>query len=284
MRLIRFGKAGHEKPGVMGSGEERLDCSKYFKDWDREFFESGGLAKLATFLRQKQGKLKPVPARERWGAPVSRPGKVICIGLNYKDHAAESGMELPKEPVIFMKASNVVVGPYDTVLIPRGGHKTDWEVELGVVIGKKARYLKSAADSAKHVAGYLISNDVSERAFQIERCGQWTKGKSCDTFSPLGPWLTTRNEIPDPQDLGMRLDVNGVRRQNGSTATMAYGVFFLVHYLSQFMTLEGGDVISTGTPPGVGMGMKPPQFLKAGDVMELEVDHLGSQRQVCKQA
>jgi 2,4-diketo-3-deoxy-L-fuconate hydrolase len=204
---------------------------------------------------------------------------VICIGLNYSDHAAESGMPIPDEPIVFLKAGNTVVGPYDDVLIPRGSKKTDWEVELGVIIGKEARYLDSPEAASKHIAGYAISHDVSERAFQLERGGQWTKGKSCDTFNPLGPWLSTPEEIPQPDSLEMRLWVNGTQRQNGNTATMVFSAPALVLYLSQFMTLEPGDLISTGTPPGVGVGMKPPRYLSAGDIVELEIEHLGRQRQ-----
>ena len=217
----------------------------------------------------------------RHGAPIARPGKVVCIGLNYKDHAEEAGMELPGEPVIFFKASNTVVGPYDEVLIPRGSEKTDWEVELGVVIGREARYLDSPAASADHIAGYCVCNDVSERAYQLERGGQWAKGKSCDTFNPVGPWLVTRDEVPDDGNLELMLEVNGQRMQTGNTATMAFGVGHLVWYVSQFMTLEPGDLISTGTPPGVGLGMKPPRYLEAGDTMRLSITGLGTQQQTC---
>ncbi len=223
-----------------------------------------------------------MPPGVRLGAPIPRPGKVICIGLNYRDHAAEAGLPVPAEPVVFLKAANTVVGPFDEVMIPRGSQKTDWEVELGVVIARTARYLPSQEAAAACIAGYCVSNDVSERAFQMERGGQWTKGKSCDTFNPLGPWLVTSDEVADPQQLSMRLDVNGERRQTGSTRTMVFGVLHIVHYLSQFMTLEPGDLISTGTPPGVAMGMKPqPRYLRTGDVMELEISGLGVQRQRC---
>ena len=213
-----------------------------------------------------------------------RPGKVICIGLNYSDHAKESGMEVPDEPIIFQKAANTVVGPYDPILIPRQSTKTDWEVELGVIIGKDTRYLENVEQAADAIAGYCIANDVSERAFQIERCGQWTKGKSCDNFNPLGPFLLTQGKIPDVNNLAMTLEVNGQRRQTGNTKMMVFDVFFLVHYLSQFMTLEAGDLISTGTPPGVGMGMKPPQYLKEGDNVSLTIEHLGQQQQTCQDA
>jgi 2-keto-4-pentenoate hydratase/2-oxohepta-3-ene-1,7-dioic acid hydratase in catechol pathway len=219
-----------------------------------------------------------VPGNPRLGPCVAGTGKFMCIGLNYSDHAAESGLSVPPEPVLFMKATSAIVGPDDPLVIPRGSLKTDWEVELGVVIGKPAKYVDQA-HALDHVAGYCVINDVSERAFQTERAGQWTKGKSCDSFGPTGPWLVTADEVPDPQALSMWLKVNGVTRQDGSTATMVYGVAFLVSYLSQFFTLHPGDIISTGTPPGVGLGMKPPQFLKAGDVVELGISGLGSQRQ-----
>ncbi|MDG1573331.1 fumarylacetoacetate hydrolase family protein [Robiginitalea sp. M366] len=282
MKLIRFGSPGAEKPGILHQGV-RLDCSTQFPDWDRNFFNSGGLPRLRALL-ESGAHLPEVPESERWGAPVARPGKVVCIGLNYSDHAAESGMPIPEEPILFQKGANTVVGPYDPILIPRGSTKTDWEVELGIVIGQDARYLDSEADAAACIAGYCISHDVSERAFQLERGGQWTKGKSCDSFNPLGPWLATPEEVEDVQDLEMALAVNGVPMQKGNTATMVFGCTYLVWYLSQFMTLEAGDLISTGTPPGVGLGMKPPQYLKAGDVVELTIAGLGRQRQVCRQA
>ncbi len=281
MRLIRFGPLGNEKPGVIDKSGTRRDLSAHFKDWDMAFFGSSNMPRLAEILKRDAAALPVVPENERWASPIARPAKVICIGLNYSDHAAESGMPIPPEPIVFMKASNTVVGPYDDLLIPRGGEKTDWEVELGVVIGKEARYLGSTADASAHIAGYCLTHDVSERAFQLERNGQWTKGKSCDTFNPLGPWLSTPDEIPNPDALKMKLWVNGELRQNGSTDKMIFNCAFLVHYLSQFMTLEPGDLISTGTPPGVGLGMKPPKYLKAGDVVELEIEHLGRQKQHC---
>jgi 2,4-didehydro-3-deoxy-L-rhamnonate hydrolase len=285
MRLIRFGAAGKEKPGILSTDDKRRDISAYFTDWNFEFFNGAGLDRLTEFIRTHPADSLPaVPDNERWGAPVARPGKVICIGLNYSDHAKESGMPIPKEPIVFMKAANTVVGPYDELLIPRNSQKTDWEVELGVVIGRTARYVGSQAEAEKCVGGYVLSHDVSEREFQLERGGQWTKGKSCDTFNPLGPWLSTPDELPNAGDLPMTLSVNGQPRQKGNTSTMIFGVFELIRYLSQFMTLEPGDLISTGTPPGVGNGMKPPQFLKAGDVVELEIAGLGKQRQVCGQA
>lgn len=286
MKLIRFGAPGAEKPGVLLENGLRKDCSSGFTDWDRSFLQNDGLSRLRNFISENNEGLglPDVPESERWGSCVARPGKLLCIGLNYSDHAREAGMAEPKEPILFMKGTNTVVGPYDTVLIPRESQKTDWEVELGVVIGKDARYLGSPEESAQYIAGYCISNDVSEREFQLERGGQWTKGKSCDTFNPLGPFLATSEEITNPQDLELTLDVNGSRMQTGSTKYMIFDVWTVVHYLSQFMTLEAGDVITTGTPPGVGMGMKPPTYLKEGDVMELSISGLGSQRQVCKNA
>jgi 2,4-diketo-3-deoxy-L-fuconate hydrolase len=282
MKLVRFGAVGGERPGLLTDNGKRVDLSQHFDDWDAGFFRNGGLNELADLLSKRDILTFPsVKESARYGAPIARPGKVLCVGLNYSDHAAESGMEIPKEPILFMKAANTVVGPYDNLIIPRGSKKTDWEVELGIVIGKDARYLSSPDDAADFIAGYCLSHDVSEREFQLERGGQWTKGKSCDTFNPLGPFLVTKDELPDVRLLGMSLDVNGERRQRGNTSTMIFDVFTLVHYISQFMTLEAGDFISTGTPPGVGLGMKPPQYLKAGDVVELSIEQLGTQRQVC---
>lgn len=282
MKLIRFGEFSKEKPGVLTADGQRKDCSAYFEDWNYSFFQNGGLAKLGQLIAENGDKLPNVPDNARWGACVARPWKVICIGLNYSDHAAESGMQVPSEPIVFMKTSNTVVGPYDDVIIPRGSEKTDWEVELGIVIGKNARLLSSLEDSVAHIAGFCVCNDVSERAFQLERGGQWVKGKSCDTFCPTGPFLATADEISDVNDLAMTLDVNGERKQNGNSRTMIFDPYFLVHYLSQFMTLEAGDIISTGTPPGVALGQKPPKYLKAGDIMELSIEGLGTQRQVCR--
>jgi 2,4-diketo-3-deoxy-L-fuconate hydrolase len=283
MKLIRFGAFGEEKCGVL-LGEQRKDVSSLFGDYDRKFFQSGGIAQLERELTSRAAPLPDAPANARWGACIARPGKVVCVGMNYSDHAKETGAEVPKEPVLFLKGSNTVVGPFDDVLIPRKSHKTDWEVELGVIIGKDARYLASPEAAREHIAGYTISHDVSEREFQMERAGQWTKGKSCDTFNPIGPFLATIDEVPNPQDLALQLSVNGERRQTGSSKTMVFDVFFLVHYISQFMTLEAGDLISTGTPPGVGLGMKPPLYLKAGDVVELSITGLGTQRQTFKSA
>lgn len=282
MRLIRSGPQGREKPGVLLDGK-RWDLSAYFQDWNSTFFEQSGLETLSSLLKTDRASLPEVGESERWASPIARPGKIVCVGLNFSDHAKESGMPVPNEPVLFLKATNTVVGPFDEILIPRNSNKTDWEVELGVIIAREARYLNSVDEAAICIAGYCVSHDVSEREFQLERGGQWSKGKSCDTFNPLGPWLTTCDELPNVSGLRMTLRVNGRLMQNGSTETMIFSPVKLVHYISQFMTLEPGDLISTGTPPGVGLGMKPPQYLRHGDVVELHIDHLGRQRQMCKQ-
>ena len=275
MKLLRYGEAGAEKPGLLDADGAIRDLSAHVDDIGGGALDPSSLARLAKL---DPNSLPAVSGKPRLGACVAGTGKFICIGLNYSDHAAETGAAVPPEPIIFMKATSAIVGPDDTVRIPRGSEKTDWEVELGVVIGKKAKYV-SEADALDYVAGYCVSHDVSERAFQAERQGQWTKGKSCDTFGPIGPWLVTKDEVADPQNLGMWLKVNGQTMQDGSSKTMIYGVAFLVSYLSQFMSLMPGDVISTGTPPGVGMGMKPPRYLKAGDVVELGIEGLGTQKQ-----
>lgn len=280
MRLVRFGEKGAERPGIL-IGDVRKDMSSYFTDWDADFFNHDGVRRLNTFLDDAVLNVPDVPIDQRWGAPIPRPGKIMCIGLNYSDHAKESGANVPEEPLLFMKAGSAFSGPFDDIVIPPGSTHTDWEVELGIVIGKDARYLESPRDAADYIAGYVISNDVSEREFQKRHCGQWCKGKSCDTFNPVGPILVTRDEVANVEDLPMKLSVNGELRQNGSTSTMIFKPYFLVHYLSQFMTLEAGDLISTGTPPGVGMGMDPPMFLKPGDVLDLEIEGLGKQRQMC---
>jgi len=274
MKLMRVGQPGQEKPAILDAEGKVRDLSAHVKDIGGEAISPEGLKKIAAI---DLGTL-PVISEERIGACVAGTGKFICIGLNFSDHAAETGATVPPEPVIFMKATSAIVGPNDNVVIPRGSEKTDWEVELGVVIGKTAKYV-SEADALDYVAGYCVSHDVSERAFQTERAGQWTKGKSCDTFGPIGPWLVTKDEITDPQNLGMWLKVNGQTMQDGSSKTMVYGVANVVSYLSQFMSLHPGDVISTGTPPGVGMGQKPPRYLKTGDVVELGIEGLGSQKQ-----
>ncbi len=283
MQLMRFGEPGREAPVVRTDEGQLLDLRPVTADIDPAFLGAGGIDRVRTALAS--GEL-PAAATDglRVGAPMSRPGKVICIGLNYRDHAAETHADIPSEPVVFTKASNTVIGPYDEVLIPRGSEKTDWEVELAVIIGAPARYLDSPEAARAVVAGYAISNDVSERAFQLERGGQWVKGKSCETFNPLGPWLVPADEVPDPQALGLRLSVNGATRQDGTTKDMIFAVDYVIWYLSQFMVLEPGDVVNTGTPAGVAMGMPGQPYLRAGDVMELEIDGLGRQRQQVGQA
>lgn len=279
MRLLRVGDPGAEIPAVLDDAGHVRDLRPVTSEIDGDFLGGGGVARVRDALT---GLPELDVTGLRIGAPVARPGALVCIGLNYSDHAAETAAEPPREPVVFMKNTNTVVGPNDTVLVPRASVKTDYEVELAVVLGGTARYLESPQDAATVIAGYAISNDVSEREFQIERGGQWTKGKSCDTFGPTGPWLVTKDEVADPQNLKMWLTVNGKTMQNGSTKTMVYGVKYLVSYLSQFMSLHPGDIISTGTPPGVGLGMKPPVFLKAGDVVELGIEGLGQQKQTFK--
>ncbi|MDU8925907.1 fumarylacetoacetate hydrolase family protein [Alisedimentitalea sp. MJ-SS2] len=275
MKLLRYGPKGQEKPGIVDAEGVVRDLSGLVYDIAGDVLTDQGLAGIA------EADLSSLPAVEvdRYGPCVGGVGKFVCIGLNYSDHAEESGLEVPPEPVIFAKATSAICGPNDTVEIPRGSKATDWEVELGVVIGKEAKYIDEA-DALDHVAGYCVINDISERDFQNKRAGQWTKGKSADTFGPIGPWLVTRDEVSDPQNLPMYLEVNGERRQDGSTNTMVFGVAHIVSYLSQFMSLQPGDIISTGTPPGVGMGIKPePVYLKAGDKMELGIEGLGVQRQ-----
>jgi 2-keto-4-pentenoate hydratase/2-oxohepta-3-ene-1,7-dioic acid hydratase in catechol pathway len=281
MRLLRVGTPGDETPAVEHEGTI-LDVSAQVDDYDGDFWESGGPARLAAAVQA--GGLPVVSDGVRLGPPIARPSKVVCIGLNYRLHAIESGADIPQEPIIFFKAPNTVVGPNDDVLIPPGSTKTDWEVELGVVIGRECRYLADERVAAESIAGYAISNDVSEREYQLERGGQWVKGKSCETFNPLGPVLVTADEVPDPQGLGLRLSVNGVERQSSTTADMIFDVPHIVWYLSQFMVLEPGDLINTGTPAGVGLGLKPPTYLRPGDVMEVSIDGLGRQRQEAKQA
>ncbi|AZO65142.1 MAG: fumarylacetoacetate hydrolase family protein [Mesorhizobium sp.] len=278
MKLLRYGEAGSERPGLLDADGTIRDLSAHVTDIAGKALDPASLEALSK-LDPKS--LPAVSGKPRIGACVAGTGKFICIGLNYSDHAAETGATVPPEPIIFMKASSAIVGPDDDVLIPRGSVKTDWEVELGVVIGKTAKYV-TEAEALDYVAGYCVAHDVSERAFQAERQGQWTKGKSCDTFGPIGPWLVTKDEVKDPQNIPMWLKVNGKTMQNGSTKTMVYGVAYLVSYLSQFMSLHPGDIISTGTPPGVGLGMKPPVFLKAGDVVELGIEGLGIQKQTFK--
>ena len=275
MKLIRHGERGRERPGIVAPDGSLRDLSGIVNDIGGDVLSEAGLDRLRA---TDPADLPEVAAGTRLGACVASTGKFICIGLNYSDHAAESGMEVPPEPIIFMKATSAICGPDDPIIVPRGSEKTDWEVELAVVIGTRAKYV-SEADALSHVAGYAVTNDVSERAFQIEHSGQWTKGKSCDNFGQIGPWLVTRDEVADPQSLPMWLKVNGETMQEGSTETMVYGVAHLVSYLSRFMTLHPGDVISTGTPPGVGMGQKPPRYLKPGDRVELGIEGLGAQAQ-----
>ncbi len=283
MKLVRFGPRGHEKPGIVTADGRVKDVSAHLHDYDHAFFSSGGLAALRA-AATRADTLPDAPADARLGAPVARPRNVFAIGLNYSDHAKETNAAIPAEPILFMKATSAICGPSDPILIPRGSQKTDWEVELGLVIGRDARYLPSKEAALDHIAGFCLANDVSEREFQIERGGQWSKGKCSDNFLPLGPWLVTSDELTDPQSLGITLEVNGVRRQAASTATMIFDVWHIVHYLSQFVTLEAGDVVITGTPAGVGMGMKPQVFLRRGDVVTLAIDGLGSQRSVCENA
>jgi 2-keto-4-pentenoate hydratase/2-oxohepta-3-ene-1,7-dioic acid hydratase in catechol pathway len=279
MKLLRYGPPGHEKPGLLDDDGNLRDLSGHVADIAGDVLLPDSLARLKAL---DSASLPRVEGNPRLGACVGGTGKFICIGLNYSDHAAETGATVPPEPIIFMKATSAITGPNDTIEIPRDSLKTDWEVELGVVIGKAAKYV-SERDAMDHVAGYCVINDVSERAFQAERQGQWTKGKSADTFGPTGPWLVTPDEVRHPQSLPLWLEVNGHRYQNGSTSTMVYGVRYLVAYLSQFMSLQPGDIISTGTPPGVGLGQKPPVYLKPGDVVTLGIEGLGQQRQTVVQ-
>jgi 2-keto-4-pentenoate hydratase/2-oxohepta-3-ene-1,7-dioic acid hydratase in catechol pathway len=280
MKLLRVGPPGRERPGIIDQNGDARDVSDLIDDWDGLALDDVVLNQLRKVDLTTLPRLDPA---ERLGPCVTGVGKFVCIGLNYADHAAETGAEVPAEPVIFFKATSAICGPDDRLEIPRRSEKTDWEVELGVVIGKEAKYV-SEADALDHVAGYCVVHDVSERAFQLEGTGQWVKGKSADTFGPIGPWLVTRDEVEDPQSLSMWLDVNGAAMQRGSTNTMVFGVSHLISYLSQYMSLQPGDIISTGTPPGVGLSMTPPRFLKAGDVVTLGIEGLGTQKQVCTNA
>jgi 2-keto-4-pentenoate hydratase/2-oxohepta-3-ene-1,7-dioic acid hydratase in catechol pathway len=294
VKLLRVGPVGAERPAVLDEAGRLRDLSGVAEDIDAAFLASDGIARVRNALAQdgptRDGAAAGGPAlpiiegTPRVGPPIRRPGKIVCIGLNYRDHAAETGAPLPVEPVVFMKAANTVVGPHDEVLIPKGSVKTDWEVELAVVIGRTARYLESREEAAAAIAGYAVSNDVSEREFQLERGGQWDKGKSCETFNPLGPWLVTADEVAAPQDLRLRLWVNGTLRQDSRTKEMIFDVVEIVRYLSRFMVLEPGDVINTGTPAGVALGLPDTPYLRAGDVVELEIDGLGRQRQTVGQA
>ena len=281
MYLMRLGITGSERPVVRIDDSHYVDVSDVVDDFDETFFASNGLPRLAEIVQERTAaeQLQEF-GEERIGAPIARPHQILCIGLNYSDHAAETGAAVPDEPIMFTKSPNTLVGPNDDVRIPRGSTKLDYEVELGIVIGSRTSYLDTVEQARSAIAGYLVVNDVSERAFQIERGSQWSKGKSAETFNPAGPWLVTPDEIDDIGNLRMWLDVSGERRQNGSTSTMIFDPYFIVHYLSQFLVLEPGDLINTGTPPGVGMGMQPQAWLKAGDVIELGIEGLGSQRQI----
>ena len=275
MKLIRKGEPNEESPGLLLPDGREVDASSFGEDYDEVFFETEGMERLADWLKDNSDDLPPFPEGERYGSPVARPSKIVCIGLNYDDHARESGMEIPPEPVIFFKATSSFCGPNDNIILPRGGDKTDWEVELAFVIGKRASYVEES-EAMDYLAGYALHNDYSERGFQLDRSGQWVKGKSCDTFAPFGPWLATQDEIEDPNNLNMWLKVNGETMQSSNSSNLHYKIPFLLSYVSQFMTLLPGDIISTGTPPGVGMGMDPQVYLKAGDLVELGIDQLGS--------
>lgn len=280
MKLLRFGTPGSENPGLQLEDGTRIDASGFGMDWNTDFFaDPANLEKLQAWIDENGATAPRLGENTRLGPAVARPGKMICIGLNFSDHAEEAGMDIPAEPIVFFKATSAIVGPNDDVVIPRDSEKTDWEVELAFVIGKKASYV-SEEDALDYVAGYVLHNDYSEREFQLERGGQWVKGKSCDTFAPLGPFMATADEIADPENLAMWLTVNGEKKQDGNSSKLIFGIAHLVSYLSRFMSLEPGDVISTGTPPGVGMGFKPPQFMKPGDVVELGIEGLGQSRQV----
>ena len=280
MKLIRFGELNNEKPGIQLDNNLRIDVSSFVNDYDEFFFENDGIEKLRNWLKKNQEKCPIIGKNIRIGPPISRPSKIVCVGLNYAKHAAESGMDIPSEPVLFFKSSSAITGPFDPIIIPKNSTKTDWEVELAVVIGKKASYI-TKKNALKHVAGYVLHNDVSEREFQIERLGQWVKGKSCDSFAPLGPFIATTDEITNPNNLNLWLKVNGKEMQNSNTSDFIFNVEEVVSYISQFMTLLPGDIISTGTPFGVGLGLNPPKYLKDGDVVELGIDGLGISKQTC---
>ena len=281
MKLIRFSEAGNEKPGLQLDNGTKIDVSAFGTDYNEDFFGNEGVERLAVWLKSNQENCPIVDATIRLGAPLTRPSKIVCVGLNYAQHAAEAGMEVPQEPVLFFKSTTALIGPNDDVVMPKGSTKTDWEVELAIVIGKKASYVEEA-DAFDHIAGYVLHNDVSERAFQIERSGQWCKGKGCDTFAPVGPFIATNDEIKNPNNLNLWLKLNGEIMQNSSTSDFIFNVQKVVSHISQFMTLLPGDIISTGTPFGVGLGLNPPMYLKAGDVMELGIDGLGTSTQNVK--
>ncbi|EIJ40400.1 fumarylacetoacetate hydrolase family protein [Galbibacter orientalis] len=281
MKLIRFGQAGKEKPGVQLENGKRIDITAFGQDYNEDFFGNDGIKRLREWLLQNEEKCPEISNEVRLGSPLVRPSKLICVGLNYAKHAEESGMDIPKEPVLFFKATSAIVGPNDDLIIPKNSKKTDWEVELAFVIGKKASYV-SEEEAMNHIAGYVLHNDYSEREFQIERSGQWVKGKSCDTFAPLGPFIATKEEIKNPNNLNLWLKLNGEIKQNSNTSDFVFNIPILVSYISQFMTLLPGDVISTGTPFGVGMGLKPQRYLQPGDVVELGIEGLGVSKQVAK--
>lgn len=280
MKLIRFGAINEEKPGVLLADGTKIDVSAFGQDYDEAFFGSTGINKLQAWLGANQNNCPVIGDDVRVGPPLSRPSKIVCVGLNYAKHAAESGMDIPEEPVLFFKASSAIVGPFDPIVIPKGSEKTDWEVELAVVIGQKASYV-SEADALNHIAGYVLHNDLSERAYQLERSGQWVKGKSCDSFAPIGPFIATPDEIGDPNNLNLWLKLNGEEMQNSSTSDFIFNIQHVVSYISQFMTLLPGDIISTGTPFGVGLGLTPPRYLQDGDVVELGIEGLGVSKQTC---
>lgn len=281
MKLIRFGTVGNEKPGVQLQNGTRIDVSDFIKDYNEEFFGSNGIQNLKKWLEKNQENCPVIKQSIRLGAPLSRPSKIVCIGLNFAKHAKEGGMETPKEPVLFFKASSAINGPYDNVILPRGSQKSDWEVELALVIGKKASYV-SEKDAMQYLAGYVLHNDISEREYQLERSGQWVKGKSCDTFAPIGPFIATKDEIQNPHNLNLWLRLNGEIMQQSNTSDMVFYIPKLISYISNFMTLLPGDLISTGTPFGVGLGLDPQKYLKDGDVMELGIDGLGISKQFVK--
>jgi 2-keto-4-pentenoate hydratase/2-oxohepta-3-ene-1,7-dioic acid hydratase in catechol pathway len=281
MKLIRFGTDGNEKPGIQLADNSWIDISAFGEDYNEGFFGNGGLDRLAAWLRTNQENCPKINMETRLGPPLVRPSKIVCVGLNYAQHAAESGMAVPKEPVLFFKATSAIVGPNDDLIIPKGGEKTDWEVELSIVIGKKASYI-SETDAFDHIAGYVLHNDYSERAFQLEKEGQWCKGKGCDTFAPLGPFIATKDEIENPNNLNLWLKLNGETVQNSNTSDFIFNIQEVVSYISQFMTLLPGDIISTGTPLGVGLGFNPPKYLKPGDIVELGIEGLGSSKQKVK--
>lgn len=278
MKLLRFGKPENEKPGVQLPDGQKIDVSAFCSDYDETFFGTDGITRLQEWLSKHQDECPKISDAARLGSPLARPSKIVCVGLNYAKHAQESGMEVPSEPVLFFKASSAVIGPFDDVVLPKNSKKSDWEVELAVVIGAKASYV-SESNAMDHVAGYVLHNDISERAFQLERLGQWVKGKSCDTFAPLGPFIATADEISDPHNLNLWLKLNGTTMQDSSTSDLIFGIPKLVSYISEFMTLLPGDIISTGTPFGVGLGLDPQMYLKAGDEMELGIDGLGISKQ-----